>query len=422
MRSHNAGRPASRSASPASTAPLEITAAASPRQPLTALRSFLAARLDPGLLPCAADTLEQLLGADERWTEPAAMLDPARSVGRSADAGRLRLIADDLATLLDTHLPQLTATASPDEWDRARLYGRTATGLLRYHAAMADPSPSRMTRLIGLRDRMMADNLLALADRGPVLVHAHNSHLQRHLSSMAMWEGEVTWWSAGALTAARLGGQYAYVATALGTLRHQGVEHRRPAPSKACCTTFPRTAPCSTRGNWPPLSAPTVPRPASPWFGCAPLDPDRLEDSDALLFVSGRRGERPEVPRGLVRNLDRRPGRTGRRAGGRVSTARPGPDRHGRDRGPSTTSGAPAAPGPPAPAGRRSRTCSASRSSARRARRTCSVGAAEGLQRVSASSASSHIGPSSGASGTALKSPRTIARSYRATASARTSI
>ncbi|MEU7599348.1 erythromycin esterase family protein, partial [Streptomyces sp. NPDC039022] len=173
VRAYNAGRPASGQLRFAGfDGPLEITGAASPRQVLTALHGYLATWVDPDLLPCTAEALDQLLGTDERWTDPAVMTDPSRSVGRSPEARELRLLADDLEALLHAHTPHLIAATSRDAWDRACLYGRTATGLLRYHFWMADTSPSRMTHLLGIRDQMMADNLLALADRGPALVHA----------------------------------------------------------------------------------------------------------------------------------------------------------------------------------------------------------------------------------------------------------
>ncbi|GAA3497542.1 erythromycin esterase family protein [Streptomyces prasinosporus] len=292
MRAHNVrvddeGRPASERLRFAGfDGPLEITHAASPRQALTALHGFLAARVDADLLPCTARTLDRLLGADDRWTDPAAMTDPSRSVGRSAEADRLRLLADDLVALLDEQTPHLLATASREEWDRARLYGRTATGLLRYHHWMADASPARMTRLLGVRDRMMADNLLALAERGPVLVHSHNAHLQRARSSMRMWQGPVEWWSAGAIVSALLGEEYAFVATALGTLRHRGVDTPPPdtlegllyaLPEDRCVVDAPRLA--AVLGDTRP--APRV----SPWFGYAPLDPARLADADGIVFV-----------------------------------------------------------------------------------------------------------------------------------------
>ncbi|MFF4451968.1 erythromycin esterase family protein [Streptomyces goshikiensis] len=287
MRAHNEGRPGSEQVRFAGfDGPLEISGAASPRQALTALHGYLSAEVDAGLLPCTAQTLDRLLGTDDRWTDPAAMTDPARSVGQSAEAGRLRLLADDLVALLDAQMPHLITATGRDGWDRARLYGRTATGLLRYHHWMADASPARMTRLCALRDAMMADNLLAVAALGPALVHAHNSHLQREKSTMRMWQGPVEWWSAGALVSARLGEEYAFVSTALGTIRHQGVDapapdtvegHLYALPEDRCVIDAPRLAAA--------LGGARLARRASPWFGYAPLDPAHLEDSDGLVFV-----------------------------------------------------------------------------------------------------------------------------------------
>ncbi|MDQ1023214.1 erythromycin esterase-like protein [Streptomyces umbrinus] len=287
MRAHNEGRPESEQVRFAGfDGPLEIAAAASPRQTLTALHGYLTAQVDADLLPCTAETLDRLLGADDRWTDPAAMMDPSQSVGQSADAGRLRLLADDLVALLDAQTPHLITTTSREDLDRARLYGRTATGLLRYHHWMADTSPARMTRLCALRDLMMSHNLLAVAARGPALVHAQNSHLQREKSSMQMWQGRVEWWSAGALVSAQLGKEYAFVATALGTIRHQGVDTPPPDTLEGLLYELPDdryviNAPQLTTalGDTPP-----TPR-VSPWFGYATFDPAHLADSDGIVFV-----------------------------------------------------------------------------------------------------------------------------------------
>ncbi|MFG3497664.1 erythromycin esterase family protein [Streptomyces sp. NPDC047928] len=287
MRAYNAGRPASERLRFAGfDGPLEITGAASPRQALTALHGYLAARVDADLLPCTAETLDRLLGADDRWTEPAAMRDPSASVGRSAEAGRLRLLADDLRALLDEQQPHLSTVASRDDHDRAHLYARTATGLLRYHHWMADTSPARLTRLLGVRDRMMADNLLAVAARGPALVHAHNSHLQREKSTTRMGGKPLEWWGAGALVSARLGEDYAFLATALGTIRHQGVDTPPPDTVEGLLYALPQDRAvidarrlATVLGDPPP--APRV----SPWFGYAPLDPAHLASVDGLVFV-----------------------------------------------------------------------------------------------------------------------------------------
>jgi erythromycin esterase-like protein len=270
MRAHNVradtdGRPASERLRFAGfDGPLEITGAASPRPALTALHDYLAAGTDADPLPCTTETLDRLLGTDGRWTEPAAMTDPSRSVGRSADARELRLLADDLVALFDERTPHLIASTSRNAWDRARLHGRTATGLLHYHHWMADTSPARMARLLGVRDRMMAHNLLALAERGPTLVHAHNSHLQREMSTMRMWEGPVEWWSAGALVSARLGEEYAFLATALGTIRHQGVDTPSPDTLEGLLYALPDDRGSSTPHGWPPPSATRCPHPAYP--------------------------------------------------------------------------------------------------------------------------------------------------------------
>ncbi|MFF3710639.1 erythromycin esterase family protein [Streptomyces phaeochromogenes] len=287
MRAHNENRPASERLRFAGfDGPLEITAAASPRQALTGLHDYLSTWVDADLLPCTAETLDHLLGADDGWTDPAAMLDPSQSVGQSAEAGRLRVLADDLVALLDAQTPHLITTTSRDDLDRARLYGRTATGLLRYHHSMADTSPARMTRLCALRDLMMSHNLLAVAARGPALVHAGNSHLQREKSSMRMWQGRVEWWSAGALVSAQLGKGYAFVATALGTIRHQGVDTPPPNTLEGLLYELPDdryviNAPQLTTALGDTLPAPRV----SPWFGYAPFDPAHLADSDGIVFV-----------------------------------------------------------------------------------------------------------------------------------------
>ncbi|MGV9808766.1 erythromycin esterase family protein [Micromonospora chersina] len=287
MRAYNEGRPAAdRVRFAGFDGPLEIHAAASPRQALTALHSYLAARVDAGLLPCTVETLDRLLGADDRWTEPAAMMDPTRSAGRTPEARQLRLVADDLVALLDAQTPHLIATSTPDEWDRARLYGRTAAGLLRYHCSMADTSPSRMARLLGVRDSMMAANLLALAERGPTLVHAHNSHLQRPKSSMRMGGLPVVWWSAGALVSPHLGEEYAFLATALGTIRHHGVETPPPDTLEGQLYALPQDRYVADPRRLAAVLGESTPAPrVSPWFGYAPLDPAHLAGIDGLVFV-----------------------------------------------------------------------------------------------------------------------------------------
>jgi erythromycin esterase-like protein len=262
--------------------PLEITHAASPRPALTALHEYLGV---------GTDELDRLLGADERWTNPAVMRDPSQSVGQTADAQQLRLIADDLAALLYARTPELK------DLDRGRLYARTATGLLRYHARMADPSPSRLEGLLTARDSMMAANLLALAERGPTLVSAHNSHLQRPQSTMRMGGARQRWWSAGAIAGAHLGDRYAFLATAVGTIRHQGVDTPPPDTIEGILYALPEERIVIDAPRLAALVGDVTPAPrVSPWYGYAPLDPAHLADLDGLIFVKELRGEADRRP------------------------------------------------------------------------------------------------------------------------------
>ncbi|MET0415721.1 MAG: DUF6194 family protein, partial [Actinoplanes sp.] len=82
-------------------------------------------------------------------------------------------------------------------------------------------------RLAAVRDALMAENLLAIraaeAHRGPTLVFAHNTHLQRHASTMTMGDTEVSWAGAGAIVAALLGERYALIVGSLGASPTLGI-------------------------------------------------------------------------------------------------------------------------------------------------------------------------------------------------------
>jgi erythromycin esterase-like protein len=251
--------------------PLEYWAA-SPRQALTALYDLL-----DGPLPCTRETLGALLGPDDRWSNEATVMDPSRSIGQSTDAQRLRVITDDLLALLDTQAPQLRM----EDRERAELYGRTAIGLLRYHHWMADTSPARWTRLSALRDAMMAANLHAVAQHGPALVFAHNLHLQRNRTVMSFGDQQLETWSAGAITAARLGDQYAFLASAFGAVG----DDTAPADTvEGILATLPWDhSLVDGRGLGRALT--THARRTSPDFAYFPLDPAQLGMIDGIVFL-----------------------------------------------------------------------------------------------------------------------------------------
>ncbi|MDX5313041.1 MAG: erythromycin esterase family protein, partial [Rhodococcus sp. (in: high G+C Gram-positive bacteria)] len=179
LRTHNAGcAPQDRVRFHGFDAPVEYSGAPSPRHALVRAGDYLPAALRPR----SVHDLDALLGEDADWTDQAAMFDPAASIGDSDRARALRIVADDVAGALRRAAPALRP-ADPTGYDRAVAHARTAQGLLRYHAAMAHPGPDRIADLLGVRAEMMAENLLAIVaqeqQRGPVLVFAHNVHLQR---------------------------------------------------------------------------------------------------------------------------------------------------------------------------------------------------------------------------------------------------
>ena len=302
MREHNRDRPpADRLRFYGFDAPTELTGAASPRGALAALHGYLAAHLPADLLPCSLETIEGLVGDDGRWMDPAAAMDPSRSVGASREAGELRLLADDLDALLRSESPRLVAAAQEEDWWRACLHGRTAAGLLRYHAAMADGSGSRaaqISRLMGRRDTMMSENLQAIAARearrGPTLVFAHNSHLQKGRSGWQLpvgWGGgTVSWWSAGAIAGAQMGDRYAFLASALGSAAEQGLGVPGPdtlegalyAVAEGRCIFDSKRLAETIRGRSPNLTPRTD---ASTNHGYFALNPDRLDGTDGVVFV-----------------------------------------------------------------------------------------------------------------------------------------
>ncbi len=306
MREHNGNRaPEDRLRFYGFDAPIEITGAASPREALTALHGYLATHLEADSLPWDLETIDRLVGDDGRWSNPEVAMDPSRSVGASREAGDLRLLADDLVALLTSESPRLGAATSYEEWHRACLYGRTAGGLLRYHAAMADGSGSRaaqISRLMGRRDAMMAENLQAIAARdarrGPTLVFAQNLHLQKHRSGWLLpveWgglEGEllVSWWSAGAIAAAQMGDRYAFLASALGSAPEWGLGVPGPdslegalyAAAEGRCIFDSRRLAETFRSAGTKLTPRTD---ASNKHGYFALDTDRLGGTDGVVFI-----------------------------------------------------------------------------------------------------------------------------------------
>lgn len=275
-------------------APMEMAGAESPREALSLAFTYLRSQLDEEDLPGTWDKVNGLLGDDDRWTDPAAVMDPARSIGASAAAKELRLITDDLRWSLACEAPRLVAGSSRDElWD-AELAARTAEGLLAYHAAMAEHSPRRVARLLSIRDAMMADNLCALAARearrGPALVFAHNQHLHKGVSRWQLGDLALRWHSAGALAAARLEDDYTVIGSAVGSAPHQGITPPTPDTVERLLSTLAPGAHLVLTDGLADVAENAVPRlrprpAASNNHSYFPLDPGTLRELDAVLFL-----------------------------------------------------------------------------------------------------------------------------------------
>ncbi|MEU5909315.1 DUF6194 family protein [Micromonospora sp. NPDC047527] len=218
MREWNSGRPAAeRLTFHGFDAPLEMDHAPSPRRHLAQVCDYLGSG--------RFAEIDGLIGDDARWSDPAAIWEPGRSVGRSADAQRLRVIADDLLTEM-----YLRAPRRPEGWPAANVAATSAVALLRYHAEAAAPlaREERFARLAQVRDALMAENLLAIraaeAHRGPTLAFAHNRHLQRNPSTMTVAGTDQPWFGAGAIVGALLGDRYAVLVGSLGASPALGID------------------------------------------------------------------------------------------------------------------------------------------------------------------------------------------------------
>ncbi|MEV2218602.1 erythromycin esterase family protein [Nocardia vinacea] len=262
-------------------APTEYSGAPSPRRALSSINDYLPAALRPE----SVRDLETLLGEDTDWTNPAAMFDPAASIGDSDRARALRIVADDLASTLRRAAPDLRR-ADPTGYALAAAHARTAQGLLRYHAAMAGPAPDRIAILLSLRTEMMAENLLAIVAqeqrRGPTLVFAHNAHLQR---AQSVDDGAPSWGSAGALVALTLGERYVFLATDANPDSDPGTLQGMLAEATTHRALFPIPA---LRAALPPSIGPG--EPIVP--GHIPLTPAELDGADAVIFIADTDGKR----------------------------------------------------------------------------------------------------------------------------------
>jgi erythromycin esterase len=225
--------------------PVGTTRSASPRQALQFALDFLAAT------DAAANSdsrrkqrqrIDELLGPDAPWENPAAYADPTQSLGLTPVAAALRIETEDLVTELRTRRPELVAASDEDRYLEALQFAAVARDVLSYHAAIARQAGANA--LLGIRDALMADNLMSIVAReqsrcrGHVLAFAHNAHLQR---SKAVWPW-YEFWPAGSIVHQQLGPAYAVIGSAIGVSEANGVGPPEPGTLEAKLTAGPGPA------------------------------------------------------------------------------------------------------------------------------------------------------------------------------------
>jgi erythromycin esterase len=205
--------------------PTEMTGTDSPRRPLMFALDYLAsvdATGDQG----RRGRVAALLGRDAGWENPAALMDPAQAVGASPEAAALRIETEELLSELRVRRPEL-APGDEGRYVEAVQHAAVARQLLNYHAALARTSDDRIVELLGIREALMADNLAYTVarerDRGKVLVHAHNGHLQRGQLRWQLGPNDLRYWPAGAHLDSMFGPRYAAIGTGVGISDANGI-------------------------------------------------------------------------------------------------------------------------------------------------------------------------------------------------------
>src|SRR5579863_7286703 len=197
--------------------PTEMFGTDSPSHILHFVLDYLAS-IDSASAQAYRSRIDALLGHDADWENPAAMMDPAKSIGLSPQATALRIETEDIISELGARRPELVAKSDQNRYLEALQYASVARQLLNYHATLAQSSDQRIIRLLGFRDAMMAENMAYIVsrerDRGKVFVFAHNSHLQRGKASWQLGPDLLTWWPTGAHLKEMFGPRFAVIGSA----------------------------------------------------------------------------------------------------------------------------------------------------------------------------------------------------------------
>ena len=225
--------------------PTEMTRSDSPRQVLHFVLDYLAS-IDDASAQERRQRIEEFLGQDADWENPAAMMDPTKSVGCSPAATALRIETEDLISELRLRRPELVTKSNERRYLEAEQHATVARQLLNYHAALArtfGKPGERIVEGLGIRDLMMADNLVYMVSRergrGKVLAFAHNSHLKRGKAEWQLGNNLLIWWPAGAHLNEMFSQRYAVIGTAVGVSDANDIGQPEPGTLEARLTVGP---------------------------------------------------------------------------------------------------------------------------------------------------------------------------------------
>ncbi len=206
--------------------PTEMTHTDSPRMLLTFVLDYLTS-VDAKTGISFRSRIDPLLMQDSLWENPDAMMDPTKAVGSSPKAVALRLETEELITELTVRRPELTEKSGFTKFQEALMYAGIARQMLTYHAGLAMDRNDRVSRLLGMRDAMMADILTSIVstekNRGRIFIHAHNSHLKYGITKWQLGPHLLDWWSAGSHLKILFGSKYQVIGTGVGRSESHGI-------------------------------------------------------------------------------------------------------------------------------------------------------------------------------------------------------
>lgn len=264
-------------------APTEMTGAESPRQLLDVALNHLHT-IDPELADTHRATIESHLGDDADWSNPAAAFDASQSIGSRPIVNKLRVATKHLSTAL-----QQRSDDSPAHLEAIHAAGH-AQQMLSYHVRMARASEDRTSELLGLRDAMMADNLVYALNTerrrgGKVLAFAHTMHLKRGQSVWQWGADRLAWWPAGEHVWRMLEDRYAVVGVGMTRFDAYQVGDAEPGTLEAMLSPEPAHGRLivTRRGEGLPSTEDLPTRAANPRY--FPFDRPSVTALDAVLMV-----------------------------------------------------------------------------------------------------------------------------------------